>query len=119
MPRAVVLAAPQPCTSVYSRAPWQVFQPWIGTRFPGVLVRPQCVPARPRCVPKRKESDGSSVSGPDNKNAKEIFKNGLGLFLAIIQESIRTHIVDYAKVPEHLKENKNFGDGDDINSMKG
>ena len=54
-----------------------------------------------------------------DKNAKEIFKNGLGLFLAIIQESIRTHIVDYAKVPEHLKENKNFGDGDDINSMKG
>ena len=54
-----------------------------------------------------------------DKNAKEIFKNGLGLFLAIIQESIRTHIVDYAKVPDHLKENKNFGDGDDINSMKG
>jgi len=54
-----------------------------------------------------------------DKNAKEIFKNGLGLFLAIIQESIRTQIVDYLKVPEHLKGNKNFGEGDDINSMKG
>ena len=54
-----------------------------------------------------------------DKNVKEIFKNGLGLFLAIIQESIRTQFVDYAKVPEHLKGNKNFGDVDDINSMKG
>ena len=54
-----------------------------------------------------------------DKNAKEIFKNGFGLFLAIIQESIRTQIVDYLKVPEHFKGNKNFGEGDDINSMKG
>ena len=27
--------------------------------------------------------------------------------------------VDYLKVPEHLKGNKDFGEGDDINSMKG
>ena len=41
-----------------------------------------------------------------DKNAKEIFKNGFGLFLAIIQESIKTQIVDYNKVPEHIKINK-------------
>ena len=55
-----------------------------------------------------------------DKNAKEIFKNGFGLFIALIQESIKTQIVDYNKVPEHIKANKFFGeDNDDVNSMKG
>ena len=55
-----------------------------------------------------------------DKNAKEIFKNGFGLFIALIQESIKTQIVDYNKVPEHIKANKIFGeDNDDVNSMKG
>ena len=50
-----------------------------------------------------------------DKNAKEIFKNGFGLFIAIIQESIKTQIVDYDKIPEHLKECKNFEKDDDAN----
>ena len=55
-----------------------------------------------------------------DKNAKEIFKNGFGLFIALIQESIKTQIVDYNKVPEHIKANKIFGeDNDGVNSMKG
>ena len=45
-----------------------------------------------------------------DKNAKEIFKNGFGLFIAIIQESIKTHIVDYSKAPEHFKINNNLGE---------
>jgi len=45
-----------------------------------------------------------------DKNAKEIFKNGFGLFIAIIQESIKTHVVDYSKAPEHIKINKNIGE---------
>ena len=48
-----------------------------------------------------------------DKNAKEIFKNGFGLFIAIIQESIKTQIVDYDKIPEHLKECKNFEKDDE------
>ena len=48
-----------------------------------------------------------------DKNAKEIFKNGFGLFLAIIQESIKTQIVDYSKIPEHIQGNKNFGENND------
>ena len=51
-----------------------------------------------------------------DKNAKEIFKNGFGLFLAIIQESIMTQIVDYAKVPEHIKRNKIFAEDNDVNN---
>ena len=50
-----------------------------------------------------------------DKNAKEIFKNGFGLFIAIIQESIKTQIVDYEKIPEHLKKCKNFEKDDDAN----
>ena len=54
-----------------------------------------------------------------DKSAKEIFKIGFGLFIAIIQESIKTQIVDYDKIPEHIKGCKNFGeDNDDVNSMK-
>ena len=54
-----------------------------------------------------------------DKNAKEIFKNGFGLFIAIIQESIKTHIVDYSKVPEHIKNDINFEEkNDDVNSIK-
>ena len=41
-----------------------------------------------------------------DKNAKEIFKNGFGLFLGIIQESIKTQIVDYNKIPKHIQINK-------------
>jgi hypothetical protein len=43
-------------------------------------------------------------------NAKEIFKYGFGLFLAIIQESISTQKVDYSCAPSHIavKENKAF-----------
>ena len=43
-------------------------------------------------------------------NAKEIFKYGFGLFLAIIQESISTQKVDYSCAPQHIavKENKVF-----------
>ena len=51
-------------------------------------------------------------------NAKEIFKNGFGLFIAHIQESIKTQVVDYSKVPEHI--NKNYEEFmDDVNSLKG
>ena len=43
-------------------------------------------------------------------NAKEIFKYGFGLFLAIIQESISTQKVDYSCAPSHIavQENKAF-----------
>ena len=43
-------------------------------------------------------------------NAKEIFKYGYGLFLALIQESISTQKVDYSCIPAHIavKENKAF-----------
>ena len=51
-----------------------------------------------------------------DKNAKEIFKNGFGLFLAHIQESIKTHIVDYSKIPEHITTDKNFNDDSDENN---
>ena len=51
-------------------------------------------------------------------NAKEIFKNGFGLFIAHIQESIKTQVVDYSKVPEHI--NKNYEEFmDDVSSLKG
>ena len=56
-------------------------------------------------------------------NAKEIFKYGFGLFLAIIQESISTQKVDYSCAPRHIavEENKVFydknnEDNDDDNS---
>ena len=56
-------------------------------------------------------------------NAKEIFKYGFGLFLAIIQESISTQKVDYSCAPKHIavEENKVFydknnEDNDDDNS---
>jgi hypothetical protein len=57
-------------------------------------------------------------------NAKEIFKYGFGLFLAIIQESISTQKVDYSCAPRHIaiKENKPFYDKDvehDENSFSG
>ena len=45
-------------------------------------------------------------------NAKEIFKYGFGLFLAIIQESISNQKVEYSRAPRHIavKENKAFYD---------
>ena len=47
-----------------------------------------------------------------DKNAKEIFKYGFGLFLAIIQDSISTQKVDYSCAPSHIaiRENKPFYD---------
>ena len=50
-------------------------------------------------------------------NAKEIFKYGFGLFLAIIQESIATQKVDYSCAPRHIaiKENKVFYDKTNFN----
>ena len=50
-------------------------------------------------------------------NAKEIFKYGFGLFLAIIQESISTQKVDYSCAPSHIaiKENKAFYDENNLN----
>ena len=50
-------------------------------------------------------------------NAKEIFKYGFGLFLAIIQESISTQKVDYSCAPNHIaiKENKVFYDKNNLN----
>ena len=50
-------------------------------------------------------------------NAKEIFKYGFGLFLAIIQDSISTQKVDYSYVPRHIcvKENKAFYEKGNLN----
>ena len=50
-------------------------------------------------------------------NAKEIFKYGFGLFLAIIQESISIQKVDYSRAPRHIavKENKAFYDKNKAN----
>ena len=52
-----------------------------------------------------------------DKNSKEIFKYGFGLFLAIIQDSISTQKVDYSCAPKHIaiKENKPFYDKDKDN----
>ena len=59
-----------------------------------------------------------------DKNAKEIFKYGFGLFLAIIQESISTQKIDFSGAPKHIavKENKLFYEKNQLreeNSLSG
>ena len=59
--------------------------------------------------PEQEKTEKKNLNCVDT-NAKEIFKYGFGLFLAIIQESISTQKVDYSCAPQHIavKENKVF-----------
>ena len=65
---------------------------------------------------KKEKTEKKNLNCVD-KNSKEIFKYGFGLFLAIIQDSISTQKVDYSCVPKHIaiKENKPFYDKDKDN----